>query len=79
MTDTTELSNARAEIERLRGELVHLYTGYVSTLEAGRDRILSLGGECDPVVVMERNDPYLIQARRAIDRDAKNKGERNGN
>jgi hypothetical protein len=40
--------------------------GYVNTLEAGRDRIASLGGECDPVDVMEHGDPHLRKAREAI-------------
>lgn len=39
---------------------------YVILIENGRDRIVSLGGQCDPVDVMERGDPYLRQAREAI-------------
>ena len=46
--------------------LKRLYHAYVSLLETGRDRIVSLGGDCDPVDVMERNDPALIEARSAL-------------
>lgn len=40
-----------------------LYRAYVRLLESGRDRIRDLGGDCDPVDVMERNDPFLVEAR----------------
>lgn len=43
-----------------------LYKAYVRLLENGRDRIVALGGQCDPVDVMERGDPYLRAARDAI-------------
>lgn len=46
--------------------LKDLYRGYVNTLNNGRDRILSLGGQCDPVDKMEASDPWLISARAAI-------------
>ena len=46
--------------------LKRLYHAYVSLLETGRDRIVSLGGDCDPVDVMERSDPALIEARSAL-------------
>lgn len=39
---------------------------YVSLMENGRDRIVMLGGECDPVDVMERADPALIEAKKAL-------------
>ena len=45
----------------------NLYRGYVNTLEAGLDRITSLGGECDSVEVMERSDPVLIAARAFVE------------
>lgn len=60
------------EIERLREALKELVCGYVNTLEAGRDRIMEFGGQCDPVDVMEASDPYLKSARAALS------GERNG-
>jgi hypothetical protein len=40
-----------------------LYKHYVNTLESGRDRIISLGGDCDPVDRMERSDPVLMHSR----------------
>ena len=43
-----------------------LYRAYVRTLEAGRDRITSLGGSCDSVEDMELCDPALSVARRAM-------------
>jgi hypothetical protein len=52
--------------DEMRKELEALYRAYVRLLESGRDRIMDLGGKCDPVDVMERTDPYLIQARRAL-------------
>jgi len=54
------------------GPLRRLYQAYVRLLESGRDRIIDLGGTCDPVDVMERMDVDLIEARVMIDsrRDA---------
>jgi hypothetical protein len=46
--------------------LKRLARAYVSTMESGRDRIVALGGDCDPVDVMERGDPYLRIAKEAI-------------
>jgi hypothetical protein len=43
-----------------------LYRAYVSLLEAGAERIRFLGGDCDPVDVMEDGDPALIAARNAL-------------
>lgn len=40
-----------------------LYRAYVRLLESGRDRITSLGGDCDPVDVMERSDIDLRKVR----------------
>lgn len=39
---------------------------YVSLMENGRNRIVMLGGECDPVDVMERADPALIEAKKTL-------------
>ena len=58
-----------AEIERLRSALKDLSRAYVSMMETGRDRIIALGGDCDPVDVMERGDPYLRKAREALSGD----------
>lgn len=49
-----------------RAALSNLYRAYVNLLEAGRDRIIDLGGQCDPVLVMERSDPALIEARACL-------------
>ncbi len=59
-----------AENERAHKMLARLYQGYVNTLETGRDRIIFLGGSCDPVDVMEAGDPVLIAARAALSRRA---------
>lgn len=51
-----------------------LYHAYVRLLESGRDRIIDLGGTCDPVDVMEANDVDLQAARRVIDGQAVGNG-----
>lgn len=56
-----------AERDRLRSELKNMIRGYVLLLENGRDRIVSLGGSCDPLDVMEQGDHYLHHARRALE------------
>ena len=53
----------RAELVEAFGKL---YKKYVNLLESGRDRILDLGGSCDPVDVMEMSDPELRDARTAL-------------
>jgi hypothetical protein len=58
---------AEAENANLREGLRQLIRGYVNTLENGRDRIVSLGGQCDPLEVMERDDPHLRAARALLD------------
>lgn len=60
------IAKLRKERDALRGALSALIRGYVYTLESGRDRITSLGGQCDPVDVMEARDPYLRAARAAL-------------
>lgn len=47
-------------------EVRALYKHYVNTLESGRDRIISLGGECDPVDKMEASDPVLARIRKLL-------------
>lgn len=44
-------------------EIRRLTLAYVNLLEIGRDRIIALGGDCDPVDVMEAGDPALHRAR----------------
>lgn len=53
-------------IEQLVSELKSLRRAYVNLLEAGRDRILDLGGTCDPIDVMEARNPHLASAVKAI-------------
>lgn len=43
-----------------------LIRAYVNLLENGRERIMFLGGQCDPVDVMEASDPNLRAARAAL-------------
>jgi hypothetical protein len=63
-----KLTRARliAAAPELLANLTNLQRAYVNLLETGRDKIIALGGECDPVDVMERNDPYLKDSRAAI-------------
>lgn len=51
-----------------------LYRAYVRMLESGRDRIIDLGGTCDPVDVMEANDVDLQAARHVLDSQAVGNG-----
>lgn len=46
--------------------LDRLYRAYVNMLEGGRDRIVFLGGDCDPVEVMEAGDPVLVATRAVL-------------
>lgn len=46
--------------------LKYLVGHYVGMLEHGRDRIVQLGGDCDPVDVMERGDTNLRQVSEII-------------
>lgn len=43
-----------------------LVQAYVSLLEAGRDRIMFLGGECDSVEKMEKQSQELKRAKAAL-------------
>lgn len=52
-------------------ELEKLYKAYVNLLRGGRDRIVSLGGDCDQVEEMVESDPSLRDTRLAF---AKAKG-----
>ena len=54
------------DVTELVEALEKLYKKYVNLLESGRDRILELGGTCDPVDVMEMSDPGLRDARNAL-------------
>lgn len=61
-------ANARliAAAPELLAELKRLRLAYVNLLEIGRDRIVALGGQCDPIDVMEAGDPALRSAAAAI-------------
>jgi hypothetical protein len=59
-------SDADARIAELEKALKYLMRHYVGQLENARDRIVSLGGECDPVDVMERGDPHLRAVREVL-------------
>ncbi len=60
----------QSRVERLEAALKLLIRAYVSLMETGRDRIVQLGGDCDPVDVMERGDPYLRKAKEALSEQA---------
>jgi hypothetical protein len=62
------VQKAEREVDELREALRRLYRGYVVTLENGRDRIITLGGDCDPVDRMEREDPLLHDMRALLSR-----------
>lgn len=55
-----------AAAPELLEELKNLHRNYVNLLEAGRDRIVALGGDCDPVDRMEQDDPHLRAAKAVI-------------
>jgi hypothetical protein len=61
-----ERDQALAREAKMRVALQRLYRAYVRLIEAGMDRITSLGGKCDPVDVMEASDPELQAARAAL-------------
>jgi hypothetical protein len=58
--------DAEDRVAELEGEVRQLMRAYVNLLEIGRDRIVQLGGTCDPVDVMESGDTALRRARAAL-------------
>ena len=60
------LIEARKQRDELLAALEMMNRAYVNLMENGRDRIIMLGGECDPVDVMESNDPNLRESRAYI-------------
>lgn len=60
------LSATVEQRDELLAALKKLNRAYVQLLENGRDRILSLGGECDPVDYMEQVDCNLAECRATI-------------
>lgn len=59
-------SEVDARIAELEKALKYLMRHYVGQLENARDRIVSLGGQCDPVDVMEQGDPHLRIVRQVL-------------
>lgn len=64
----------RAENARLVEVAKELRRAYVRLLEAARDRINDLGGDCDPIDVMERGDPDLRKFDTALARTGAENG-----
>lgn len=64
--DDMDYAHLIATAPDLLAELKALSRAYVSLMEAGRDRIVMLGGDCDPMDKMEGDDPALRSARAAI-------------
>lgn len=63
------------DVAGLERALKSMVSGYMRLLQSGYDRITDLGGDCDPVDVMERNDAYLREARAALAAHRKQGGE----
>lgn len=68
-----DLLDARAERDALKAKLEkaikgiqRLYTHTVTILESGRDRIVFLGGSCDDVETMEKQDSVLSEIRELV-------------
>ena len=61
-------ANARliAAAPDMLDELKNLRRAYVNLLESGRDRIVFLGGQCDPILTMVENDPHLKSSEAVI-------------
>lgn len=54
------------DVAGLERALKSMVSGYMRLLQSGYDRITDLGGDCDPVDVMERGDAYLREARATL-------------
>lgn len=63
------------DVAGLESALKSMVSGYMRLLQSGYDRITDLGGDCDPVDVMERDDAYLREARAALAAHRKQGGE----
>lgn len=60
------LREMKKQRDELLAALEKMNRAYVGLMENGRDRIIMLGGDCDQVDVMERNDPNLCEIRATI-------------
>lgn len=63
------------DVAGLESALKSMVSGYMRLLQSGYDRITDLGGDCDPVDVMERDDAYLREARATLAAHRKQGGE----
>lgn len=61
-----ELATVKQQRDELAEALERMNRAYVNLMENGRDRIKMLGGDCDPVDMMERDDPNLRESRDAL-------------
>lgn len=64
--EQSEMVMLREQRDALLAAVKEFKRGYVRLLEAGRDRIRDLGGECDGIDVMVKNDIELIAIDKAI-------------
>jgi hypothetical protein len=64
--EQSELVMLREQRDALLEAAKCLRSGYVRLLEAGRDRIRDLGGECDGIDVMVKNDIELAAIDKTI-------------
>ena len=64
--EQSEMVMLRQQRDALLAAAKEFKLGYVRLLEAGRDRIRDLGGECDSLDVMAANDVELIAIDKAI-------------
>lgn len=62
----TERNDYQKQRDELLAALEKMNRAYVNLIENGRDRIIDLGGKCDPLDVMERSDPNLKESRAVI-------------
>jgi hypothetical protein len=63
-----DLETAERKLEEGVAEMKRFALAYVNLMEVGRDRIMSFGGTCDPVDVMERGDPALNRVKAYVAR-----------
>lgn len=63
---TDKVTVPRETWDAMREAHQRLIRAYINLLESGRDRIVSLGGTCDPVDQMEAGDPALREAKEAL-------------
>ena len=67
----TEIINRCNSYGAMAAAMGRIDRAYVRVLELARERITELGGDCDSVEKMERDDPELRQLRAALKACAK--------